>query len=57
MKKYWPGYGFGIEEARPSIELAHLIRHSHEVGVPSNAHPFSRVHAEPGARTPAHLYA
>ena len=39
------GRGFGIDEARPSIELAHLIRHSQEAGVPNDAHPFFRDHS------------
>lgn|SRR5574341_117922 len=34
------GGGFGIEEARPSIELVHRIRNSEIVAAPPSAHPF-----------------
>lgn len=34
------GRGFGIEDARPSIELAHLIRNAHPSGIGDSSHPF-----------------
>ena len=36
------GQGFGIEDARPSIELGHAIRSSAPVGADADAHPFVR---------------
>lgn len=36
------GGGFGIEDARPSIELAHDIRESEAVGINDNSHPFAK---------------
>jgi len=36
------GGGFGIEDARPSIELAHSIRHARPVGARDAVHPFLR---------------
>ncbi len=38
------GNGFGIEDARPSIELAYRIRHADPVGIiPEKAHPLLKV--------------
>jgi UDP-N-acetyl-2-amino-2-deoxyglucuronate dehydrogenase len=34
------GQGNGINEARPSIELAHQIRNAPAIGIGENAHPF-----------------
>ncbi len=34
------GRGFGIEDARPSIELAHRIRNAPVAGIDQNSHPF-----------------
>jgi UDP-N-acetyl-2-amino-2-deoxyglucuronate dehydrogenase len=34
------GWGFGIEDARPSIELAHRIRHADVCRAGARAHPF-----------------
>jgi UDP-N-acetyl-2-amino-2-deoxyglucuronate dehydrogenase len=34
------GRGFGIEAARPSIQLAHDIRHAVPTGVTADSHPF-----------------
>jgi len=34
------GRGFGLEEARPSIELAHDIRNSVSEGIDADSHPF-----------------
>lgn len=34
------GGGYGIEDARPSIELVHAIRESEPVSKPDNYHPF-----------------
>ncbi len=34
------GRGFGLSDARPSIELVHNIREASAVGVNDNAHPF-----------------
>jgi hypothetical protein len=34
------GRGYGLEDARPSIVLAHDIRNSKATGVNSNSHPF-----------------
>lgn len=34
------GRGFGLEDARPAITLAHDIRHAAQVGISSNSHPF-----------------
>jgi UDP-N-acetyl-2-amino-2-deoxyglucuronate dehydrogenase len=36
------GRGFGIEDARPSIVLAHAIRNAHPVGVTSRSHDLTR---------------
>lgn len=36
------GEGFGIEDALPSIQLAHEIRHSEQQGVSELSHPFAR---------------
>ncbi len=33
------GRGFGIDTVRPSIQLAHDIRHAAPTGIPSDAHP------------------
>ncbi len=44
------GRGFGIDDARPSIELAHAIRHDREVGVPGDAHPFLKPYAKAEGR-------
>lgn len=38
------GNGFGIEDARPSIELAYRIRHADPVGIiPEKAHPLLKI--------------
>lgn len=34
------GKGFGIDDARPSIELAHAIREAEALGVRDHSHPF-----------------
>ncbi len=34
------GRGFGLSDARPSIELVHRIRNARESGVSENSHPF-----------------
>jgi len=34
------GRGFGLEHARPSIELVHDLREASAVGINENAHPF-----------------
>jgi len=34
------GRGFGIEDARPSINLAYQIRHSGAIGINEHSHPF-----------------
>ena len=34
------GRGFGIEDARPSIELVHRIRHAPVVAAGGDAHPY-----------------
>jgi len=39
-KQILEGKGFGLEDARPSVELAHQIRHSEILGKNANAHPF-----------------
>lgn len=36
------GRGFGIEDARPSIELAYQIRNARPTGVTADSHPFLR---------------
>lgn len=36
------GTGFGLDDARPSIELAHDIREASPAGIPGDAHPFLR---------------
>ncbi|PKK83574.1 MAG: oxidoreductase [candidate division Zixibacteria bacterium HGW-Zixibacteria-1] len=36
------GHGFGLEDARPSIELVHKIRNAKEIGINLNTHPFLR---------------
>jgi UDP-N-acetyl-2-amino-2-deoxyglucuronate dehydrogenase len=36
------GRGFGLEDARPSIVLAHSIRGAQPIGVTSDSHPFMR---------------
>jgi len=39
-KETLAGRGFGLEEARPAIQLAHDIRHAIPVGVTAHSHPF-----------------
>jgi len=34
------GRGFGVDDVRPSIELAHEIRHAAPIGVCAESHPF-----------------
>ena len=34
------GGGFGLEDARPSITLAHSIRNAQAIGINENSHPF-----------------
>ena len=34
------GGGFGLADARPSVELVHTVRESKPIGVNSNSHPF-----------------
>jgi len=41
-KQILEGKGFGLEDARPSVELAHQIRHSEIVAKNENTHPFLR---------------
>ena len=36
------GSGFGLEEARLSIEMAHQIRHAKPVGLTGDYHPFAK---------------
>ena len=36
------GKGFGVEEARPSIEIVHAIRNSTPVGLKGDYHPFAK---------------
>lgn len=36
------GHGFGLDDARPSIELVHKIRNAKETGINLNTHPFLR---------------
>ncbi len=38
------GQGFGIDEARPSIELVEGIRHATPTGLVGDVHPFARLH-------------
>jgi UDP-N-acetyl-2-amino-2-deoxyglucuronate dehydrogenase len=35
------GRGFGLDDARPSIELVHDIRNAQPVGIKPDAHPFA----------------
>jgi len=37
------GEGFGIDQARPSIQLCHDIRIAEPTGVSSNSHPFLKA--------------
>ncbi|HMO19000.1 MAG TPA: Gfo/Idh/MocA family oxidoreductase [Oligoflexia bacterium] len=39
-KSILSGYGFGLEDARKSIELAHVIRNAEAVGLRGDYHPF-----------------
>ena len=39
-KETLAGNGFGLEDARPSIDLAHQIRNATPIGINDNAHPF-----------------
>jgi UDP-N-acetyl-2-amino-2-deoxyglucuronate dehydrogenase len=39
-QKTLEGNGFGLDDARPSIVLAHDIRHARQSGVSSESHPF-----------------
>jgi UDP-N-acetyl-2-amino-2-deoxyglucuronate dehydrogenase len=39
-KEILAGNGFGLDDARPSIELVHNIRQARIVGINENAHPF-----------------
>lgn len=36
------GQGFGLEEARPSIEIVHHIRHAEPIGLKGNFHPLAK---------------
>jgi len=36
------GNGFGLEEARPSIEIVHDIRHMEPIGLKGNYHPLAK---------------
>lgn len=38
------GKGFGIDQARPSIELVDGIRHAPPTGLVGDVHPFARLH-------------
>ena len=38
------GNGFGIDQARPSIELVDGIRHAKPTGLVGDVHPFARLH-------------
>jgi len=37
------GRGFGLEDARPSVVLAHEIRNAKEIGINENSHPFLKT--------------
>ena len=39
-KKTLEGSGFGLEDARPAITLAHDIRHARQIGISGNSHAF-----------------
>ena len=41
-KRTLEGNGFGLEAARPSIELVHNIRNAKETGINLNSHPYLR---------------
>ena len=41
------GRGFGIEEARPCIEIVHTIRNTHPVGLVGEYHPLARLECKP----------
>jgi len=42
-KRTLDGNGFGLEDARPSIELAHDIRCAKSIGINENIHPFLKT--------------
>ncbi len=42
-EKILAGGGFGIKEARPSIQLCHDIRIAEPIGLSSNSHPFLKA--------------
>lgn len=37
------GHGFGLEEARPSIEIVHDIRHMEPIGLTGDYHPLAKT--------------
>lgn len=47
------GRGFGIDDVRPSIQLAHDIRTAPCVGIGVHSHPFLRRYAAPGLKKAA----
>jgi len=47
------GRGFGIDDVRPSIQLAHDIRNAAASGIHADSHPFTRRHASPALRKAA----
>ncbi len=38
------GNGFGLDDVRPSIEIAHDIRHANPIGLKGEYHPFLKSH-------------
>ncbi len=42
-KEILAGRGFGLEEAIPSIQIVHDIRHSRPLGLTGNYHPFCKL--------------
>lgn len=46
-RKILEGSGFGIEEVRPSIQLAHDIRNAHPVGLKPPYHPLAELELRP----------
>lgn len=46
-RKILEGSGFGIEEVRPSIQLAHDIRNAHPVGLKPAYHPLAELELRP----------
>ena len=46
-KKILDGKGFGLEEARNSIEIVHNIRHATPVGLKGDYHPYAVLEQRP----------